>query len=212
MTIECWVKLESLPSARAAGVQTNMIAKWEVNTDRRSYRLIGLQADNKPTFSCSSDGTQVNNNSLSANTALSTGAWTHLAVTYKASTATITHYLNGVNDGSGVITNTAIHDNNSDLVIGAANTLTAADEFYDGLIDEVRIWNVERTGAQILANYNKQLLGNESGLVAYYKLNNDYVDSTANAFTLTASGSPVFSTDVPFVGTGDATGLQGKYW
>ncbi|EDN70577.1 conserved hypothetical protein [Beggiatoa sp. PS] len=39
---------------------------------------------------------------------------------------------------------------------------------FEGQIDEVRIWNTARTQAEIQANMNITLQGNESGLVAYY--------------------------------------------
>ena len=38
-----------------------------------------------------------------------------------------------------------------------------------GFIDEVRIWNVARTEAEIRADMNTELTGNEPGLVAYWK-------------------------------------------
>ncbi len=47
------------------------------------------------------------------------------------------------------------------------------------------MWNVARTQAQIQANMNKTLVGNESGLVAYYPMdvNNNWeiIDKTSNA-------------------------------
>jgi hypothetical protein len=38
-------------------------------------------------------------------------------------------------------------------------------------LDEVRIWHTARTDAELLANMNQELTGNEPGLKAYYKLN-----------------------------------------
>ena len=38
-----------------------------------------------------------------------------------------------------------------------------------GRIDEVRIWNVARTEAEIRSDMNIQLTGDESGLIAYWK-------------------------------------------
>jgi len=40
---------------------------------------------------------------------------------------------------------------------------------YFGLMDEVTIWNVALTPAQILANKNRSLTGTEAGLIAYYR-------------------------------------------
>lgn len=41
---------------------------------------------------------------------------------------------------------------------------------FDGLIDEVRIWNTVRTQAQIQEYICETLTGSESGLVAYYRM------------------------------------------
>lgn len=41
---------------------------------------------------------------------------------------------------------------------------------FKGTIEQVRIWNLARTTADIAASYNKQLRGIESGLVAYFKM------------------------------------------
>jgi hypothetical protein len=41
--------------------------------------------------------------------------------------------------------------------------------YYRGVIDEVRVWNVVRTAAQLDANKNRRLAGNEAGLVAYWR-------------------------------------------
>ncbi|MEO1653838.1 MAG: T9SS type A sorting domain-containing protein, partial [Bacteroidota bacterium] len=43
----------------------------------------------------------------------------------------------------------------------------------EGNIDEVRIWNVERSQLQIRLNMHLTLLGVESGLIAYYQFNDD---------------------------------------
>jgi len=44
-------------------------------------------------------------------------------------------------------------------------------QFFNGNIDEIRIWNTTRTQSEILANMNTELNGNESELVAYYNCN-----------------------------------------
>ena len=40
--------------------------------------------------------------------------------------------------------------------------------YFSGLIDEVRLWNTTRTGAQIYSKKDSVLSGDESGLTAYY--------------------------------------------
>lgn len=46
-----------------------------------------------------------------------------------------------------------------------------AGENWQGLIDEVRLWNYPRSDADILANNSCELLGTESGLVGYWPMN-----------------------------------------
>lgn len=56
--------------------------------------------------------------------------------------------------------------------------------FWNGEIDEVRVWNTVRTQAQIKDDMCTPLVGNESGLVAYWNMNegtgNTVSDLTSN--------------------------------
>jgi hypothetical protein len=49
-----------------------------------------------------------------------------------------------------------------------------------------------------LYGLQQQILVNSSGLVAYYKFNGDLNDATSNANNLTGSGTPTYSTSVPY--------------
>lgn len=55
--------------------------------------------------------------------------------------------------------------------------------FFDGLLQEVRLWNVARTPAQIQAAMASRLVGNESGLVGYWKLMETSGTSAADSQT-----------------------------
>ncbi len=48
---------------------------------------------------------------------------------------------------------------------------TSAGEYWTGMIDEVRVWDVARTQSEILATMNVQLFGSEVNLQAYYDFN-----------------------------------------
>lgn len=50
-------------------------------------------------------------------------------------------------------------------------TIGKLDNFLNGSIDEVRIWNTVRTANQISSTFLTDLIGNEAGLVAYYNFN-----------------------------------------
>lgn len=192
LTLECWVKPESLPSdgttyffmSKFATGNTNAAYQFRISNTGGTYTLFLAVVANP-----SAD-------ELGVTYALSTGAWTHLAVTWLGSSKTAKFYVNGAQQGSDQVGTliSSIDNCTADFQIGARNgTLN-----YDGLIDDVRVWNVVRTVTEINDNKALELVGNESGLVGYWKFNNAYTDSTSNANTLTSSGSPVFSTDKAF--------------
>ena len=60
----------------------------------------------------------------------------------------------------------------------------SAGYYHTGKIDEVRIWDDVRTQAEIQDNMYKELVGNESNLVAYYNFNDgrgtSVLDLTSN--------------------------------
>ena len=125
--------------------------------------------------------------------------WQQVGVSWESSTATATFFLNAVAIGTRTGSFTVIHDNAATFQIGMSQSgAGAAEKFYDGLVDEVRIFNTTRTALDFLYGASSHIAVNTPGLQAYYKLNSDYVDATANANNLTATNAPVFVTDVPF--------------
>jgi len=57
---------------------------------------------------------------------------------------------------------------NKPYFLGSHNGI---NRFFNGCIDEVRIWNKALSGREIKTNMNKELTGNEEGLVLYYNFN-----------------------------------------
>jgi hypothetical protein len=126
----------------------------------------------------------------------SANTWYHIAWT-RSSSGIQKFYVNGSQIGTDQIDpGWLLEDSNQGLLIGKYKT--GDPRYFDGKIDEVRIWNVVRTASEIADNYNKELVGNEPGLAAYYKLNNSALDETENNNDLTLVNNPVYSTDVPF--------------
>ncbi len=86
--------------------------------------------------------------------------WQHLAGTYDGSEIVI--YQNGQKITSTPQSGNVTHANF--VLLGRWVTS------FNGLIDEVRIWNIARTQAEIQSNMNHVLTGNEPGLVGYWRL------------------------------------------
>lgn len=145
----------------------------------------------------SSDGT--NEEEYSRNTSFAEGSCVHVAAVYDSGVATTTFYKDGISLGDSVKTLTSIHLDTAQLIIGGyKNSLGNITGFYDGYLDDIRIWNITRDASEILTNYQRELAGNEGNLKAYWKFNNSYADSTGNGNTLSVSGTPVFTSNVCF--------------
>ncbi len=94
--------------------------------------------------------------------------WHHVATVGDGSN--ITFYLDGVNlAGTDVMVNFPSGNSTNDMRIGHAHW--APGGYFDGKIDEFRIWNTARTQTQIRDNMCRQLTGSETGLVGYWPMN-----------------------------------------
>ena len=105
---------------------------------------------------------------LSAPNPLSTGVWHHIAGVYESTSNTLKLYVNGTLANSGSSTVTVATSALNNIQIGRRNDLTG---YYQGSIDEVRIWSDERTATEI-ANYkNIELCLPAANLVSYFRFN-----------------------------------------
>jgi hypothetical protein len=110
------------------------------------------------------NGTTWKELTTSAN-ALSLNTWQHVAATYDGSMTRL--YKNGVVIDSIAYTGNMGTNSNSCVIGGWATT----GRNFPGKIDEVRIWNVVRTTAEIANSMNGEFCGAPTGLAAYYKFN-----------------------------------------
>ncbi|MEM7333864.1 MAG: Ig-like domain-containing protein [Chloroflexota bacterium] len=119
-------------------------------------------------------------NSIFSTGTITEGVWQHVAVTVDSGGTTF--YINGVESGTSA--NTQITNNSGSLYISRQGQNCNCN-FYEGGLDEVRIWNVARTQTEIQDNMNQSLTGSETGLVAYYKMDDGtgttLSDSTTNS-------------------------------
>lgn len=201
LTIEAWIKLEQLPSS--IPYSFSIVAK-QVASDDLSYMFGIYSANDKPYIQYSADGGAVNTTwvfSDNAFTGADVGNWVHIAVVVDVSSpATPIFYKNGV-ALSGLIVNqadaTSINDGIGNFDVGAKEN-TPPHYFFDGKIDDVRIWSDIRTPAEVFDNYDLELVGSEVNLEAYWKLNDDLLDETLNDNTLTAMNGADFSSPPDF--------------
>ncbi len=111
--------------------------------------------------------------------AVTAGVWQHVAATYDGSNIRL--YVNGSLVKTVAESRTISINTVTSLAIGNPTTLSVGSgRAFNGMIDEVRIWNSVRTPTQITDNQNANLVGNEAGLAAYYKMNEGSGATTAD--------------------------------
>jgi hypothetical protein len=214
----------SIPPTAINNLPQGTISAWVYTNALTSQTICAKQSDFENSYALFMIGGYAPNGKIyyqSKNTAtplissatLATGQWYHLAVTFDNTQAKL--YINGVLD------NTVTGDFSlPDDVTVTATTIgswlgSGGGQYFNGRIDEFRVWNVALTPEQVNGTKNCELQGNETGLVSYYKFNQGFdasnnttittvTDATSNAnngtltgFALTAStsnflaGSPV---------------------
>ena len=88
--------------------------------------------------------------------------WEHVAVSYNGNTLSL--YQNGMVMDSIAYTNDLPAP--SKLLMGKKRDNT---EFFDGYLDDIRIWETAHSEEDIFRNKDRALFGNESGLLGYWK-------------------------------------------
>ena len=174
-TLEAWIFPETF--SWLAGI----ISKYHTNAANGYLLRLTNQA---PHTGLGFDELITGTNILSAN------QWYHVAAVNQGGSRRL--YLNGVEQSlSGSALN--VSANNNPIRIGS----DYGSRYFDGRIDEVRIWNIAREQADIAADMNSTLSGNENGLVAYYHFNegegNTLYDQTGNGHDGLLIGDPSWS-------------------
>jgi hypothetical protein len=92
--------------------------------------------------------------------------WHHVAVVRSGNVLQM--YIDGELNAMQVNT---INYSNNNYKVALGENLQSTGRYFKGKLDEVRIWNVVRNANQIKLNRYNRLEGTESGLLSYFKLN-----------------------------------------
>ncbi len=128
-----------------------------------------------------SNGT--NSISMTPDNSVNLNEWQHVAVSYNATISGVSLYINGVEQVISYRTNPSgnVNDNSTNNLV-TGNNLGQISTF-EGSIDETRVWDIVRTSNEIQNNMNQYLIGNESGLVGYWKMNEGNGDTLTDLST-----------------------------
>jgi hypothetical protein len=121
----------------------------------------------------------------------------HLAVSWDLTSQTIKGYLDGKLIFNKALTTTFPTSIPRLTLAGGFQS----GRFYNGTLDEVRYWNVERTQNQLISKASDSLVGNEVGLKAYYRFNDNTINGSGQTITnyATATGATLNGTTVNYV-------------
>lgn len=136
------------------------------------------------------------------------GVWTHIAVVHTG--AVRRHYVNGELAAEFVEAG-PLTTSGSELRIGSD---TAWERSPTGAIDEVRLWNVARTQAQLRANINVPITAAQPGLVALWSFDagvTDIVGPHDGAVQGTGTGFLTFPVAVGCATTPTVLCLDGRF-
>lgn len=189
-TFEAWVNPSASTTQRVFFSQSSS----------SNYSSILLSASNQVYFYANENGTTY---SAGTSTGLSLNQWSHIAATWNTSSNTIDIYINGVlqTTANGGSTSTGT---NGSFELGSR---TGGGQYFNGSMDEVRIWSGVRSACDISQNMNSTLTGNELNLAVYYDFNSgsaggnntntinlldqspNFMDGILTSFALTGSTS-----------------------
>jgi hypothetical protein len=190
-TIEAWIKTSSTNGEQQVIVDWGNLAtsqRFTFNIINNSFLRLEVQG-----------------NGLTGNIVINDGNWHHVSTVFNPNaTNKVSLYVDGVLDVAGNLT--VAVNTNINVPVRIGRRIDDVKTF-NGSIDEVRIWNVARTQAQIQASMNNELCAPQANLMAYYKFN-EGVASGSNTSVITVpdfSGNNNTGTLTNFALTGNTS-------
>lgn len=204
MTIECWFRTSDTNNQKLG----EFVSKWNTG----GMFLLGMLSTGEITcWILNASGTFA---WAQTSATYKDTLWHHVAVTYNSSTGVLSMYIDGVfmnNSTNSAYPTTSSYgllsnDTSTRVIFGSDDAGTSpntqTDRQFRGSLSDIRIWNVVRSAADISNNYQRRMIGNETGLIGYWKLHQGNgtgwgsytvaLDNTSNRShgTLTSFASP----------------------
>lgn len=181
----------------SGGIQSFIITAYGDSAAGSLPGTIGVQIGNGSTINFLTLNTGDLRSSVGDNT------WHHCVITSNAGSSTRTGklYINGSDVSAASTSNNLDFSSTSlgDIAIGSGTFNLGSDTFFQAEIDELSMYNSELSSSDVSAIYNSGVPADESsrsGLVGYWRLEDDGNDSSSNSNNLTITGA-TFTDDVP---------------
>lgn len=173
-TYQAWFRIPSIPtnSDRILQRGSDGTGGWSVQMDVTSTGKLSAGISASP------------DTYLTGTTTLVPNTWYHATFVFENNNS-LRLYLNGTLEASVTIGNRTLRNSDNRLRVGSGNI---ASEYFNGDIDDVRVWNMALSQTDIVNTMNCELDNSETNLVAYYKFNQGF-DYANNSSVLTANDS-----------------------
>ncbi len=187
LTVEAWVFLHRL------GVTQSIITMGEAGEDLNSNILYTIEVDPNGDLAVMHERSTLADVAILADTNLKTNRWYHLAVTRTFVTSSLLEYSVFVDDLEPIVEGAAgapAGGATGRLRIGRAPG-TTTDRPFDGLIADVRIWNVARSAAEIRESMFTSTPPDTTGLMSLWRMDESAglaLDDAIGSNDLTLSG------------------------
>ena len=178
-TWETWVLLNSYPSGFAM-----LACELDAPPNNGTY----LNINSSGQIGGGYIGGGGTNTTTYTNQSIPLGQWVHVAMSVTVASKTFAIYINGVAVSMQSTSGTSTTVSQTGVELGIGGWAATSSQYFDGYISEVRLWSTAQSQANIQANKNINLVGNETNLVGLWQGNGAWTDGTSNANTLTPSG------------------------
>jgi len=173
MTLEAWVKRTGTGQSTGSGSggvrAIPLIAKGRGETDgdtRDCNYFFGIRSTDGVLAADFEDSATGGNHPIVGTTPVSSNVWHHVAATYDGTTWRL--YLDARLDATLTANATPRFDSIQHFGLGTAlNSTGVAAGFFDGVLDEVRVWNYARSLSQIQAGMGAPITS-ASGMVGRF--------------------------------------------
>jgi len=166
-TIETWLYFDFSPSQPAGLISKGIASGWALvldSTGRLIFRTPGLTGPD-PTNAAN----QILTPELVSKSRLDPGNWYHVAAVWSKSAGQKSLYLNGVLDASATNLQGSVSASAQPVHFAAQPDISGRQNYFEGVLEEVRLWTVARRGDQITENFGRDLNGTEPGLAGFWK-------------------------------------------
>jgi len=146
VSLNAWCRPDTVSS-------TQMIATADDSADNNRSWQFRVDSNAKPRILLFYNNDSTNESTIGT-TSISADTWVNICATYDNVNLNI--YINGVLDGTTSLSGGAINDSGAtgDFAIGTRKTSTGGDDFFNGEIANVQVYNRGLSSTEVLHNYN----------------------------------------------------------